>query len=205
MDAQWFKQRQKAAGVTSEQIAAKAGRDRSAVSKIYAGHQRMTMQWARAFAEVLGVPLRLVLEKAGELDEPGADEAASPRLESDVEPGLGAQLAARCRALAEKVGLRPDGLACWVVQTEALALIGFRKGDFILVEPHCIDRAQTGDVVLAKVYDRTEGEARTLLREYQAPVLVSCSPDPAARKVHLVDGSNVAITGRVVASWRDLR
>ena len=57
MDDKWFKRQQKRAGVTAEDIAEELGRDRSVVSRIYVGRQRMTLDQARVFAKVLEIPL----------------------------------------------------------------------------------------------------------------------------------------------------
>jgi hypothetical protein len=58
-----------------------------------------------------------------------------------------------------------------------------------------------GDVVIAQVYDRG-GSAKTVLRRFEPPVLVAASMDPEDWRVHVVDGNNVLIRGKVVASWR---
>ena len=59
MDDKWFKRQQKIAGVTAADIADRMGRARSNVSHILNGHQRMSLEWAKAFAEVLNVPLAM--------------------------------------------------------------------------------------------------------------------------------------------------
>ena len=60
MDDKWFKQQQKRVGATAEDIAQKMGRTRANVSNIYTGRQKMSLEWARAFAEVLQVPIDAV-------------------------------------------------------------------------------------------------------------------------------------------------
>jgi hypothetical protein len=204
MDAGWFKKRKKMAGITDADIAAIAGRNRSAVPKILGGQQRMTMIWARAFSQALGVSLSEVLQHAGELDEGPRVTQRHGFSESDVAPLATDTMTGRARTLAEALGAGRTGIDTWRVKATDLALIGFLPGDNLLVDQHAGERAKAGDVVIAQVYDAASGEAVTVLREYQPPVLVPASVNPAARRVHVVDGINVVVRGRVVSSWRDM-
>ncbi|MGR3522698.1 MAG: helix-turn-helix domain-containing protein [Paracoccus sp. (in: a-proteobacteria)] len=86
IDDKWFKQQQRRVGVTTEDIAARAGRARSAVSNIYTGRQRMNLDWAKVFAEVLQVPLDEVLQRAGAMDAPTARHLSPGFSEGDVQP-----------------------------------------------------------------------------------------------------------------------
>lgn len=202
MDVLWFKQQQKRAGVTADQIAEKMGRTRANVSHILNGRQRMSLDWAKAFAEVLQVPLATVLEKAGVTDAPTAQAVQPGFSESDVAPFIGgASLAhsAQVRTLAQDLGERP-GVDVWQVKSSAMALGGFLPGDFMLVDTHQAERVRAGDVVVAQLYTRTG--ASTVLRRFEPPVLVAASADPADARVHVVDGTNVVVRGKVVASWR---
>lgn len=204
MDANWFKKRQKIAGVTAEDIARRMGRARSNVSHILNGHQRMSLDWAKAFAEVLGVPLDEVLSHAGVLEEASAHTLRPGFSDSDAAPFKGREAEdrqAHNRAMA--FGERP-GVDLWQVRSPALAFMGFMPGDMMLVDTHAAERARAGDVVIAQVYDNAKGTAATLLRRYEPPVLVAASPDPDDRRVHVVDGVNVVIRGRVTASWREV-
>lgn len=202
MDEKWFKLRQKIAGVTAADIAARLGRDRSAVSKIYAGQRQMSLEWAKAFAEVLEVPLDEVLKHAGVLDEATAAPLRPGFAESDVAPFRAKDGEDRqARTVAQALGERP-GVDLWRVKSAALSLMGYMPGDLMLVDTHAAERVRQGDVVLAQVYDNTAAAAFTLLRRYEPPVLVAASPDPGDRRVHVVDGVNVVVRGRVTASWR---
>jgi len=203
MDEQWFKKRQKAAGVTAADIAARMGRDRSAVSRILHGEQAMSLPWARAFADALGVSVDRVLEKSGALPRSAAQELAPGFAESDVAActAEGASLHAINR-VADTLGGGGRGLAVWQVRSRAMALQGFLVGDYVAVDTEQAERCTTGDTVIAELYDHRRQFATTLLRRLEPPVLVAASADPADRRVHVVDGTNVAITGRVVACWR---
>ena len=203
MDDKWFKLQQKKVDVTADQIAAVLGRDRSVVSKILSGKQRMTLEWARAFAEVLQVPIATVLEKAGVADGQTAHQLRPGFAESDaipftLGPGLGQGLAVK--TIAGALGGERPGVDVWRAKSRAMVLGGYLEGDFLLVDTHQAERVKAGDVVIAQAYNR-DG-AVTVLRRFEPPVLVAASTDPAENKVFVVDGVNVVIRGKVIASWR---
>lgn len=199
MDDKWFKRQQKIAGITAEDIAARIGRDRSLVSRILNGRQRMSLEWAKAFSDALGVPLATVLEKAGVTGSetvaqlsPGFAEAdAVPFVHRPEDPGA---------MIARALGADRPGVDVWRVKGEAMMLDGTLPGDHLLVDTHQAERCSAGDLVLVQIYSRTD--ATTLLRRYEPPVLVAASPHAADRRVHVVDGVNVVIRGKVIASWR---
>lgn len=203
MDDKWFKAQQKRVGVTADVIAAALGRDRSAVSKILSGKQRMSLEWARVFAEVLQVPLSIVLEKAGVADAPTAQQMTPGFADSDAAPWrAGPKMAedATVRGVAQTLGADRPGVDVWRVKGAAMALGGLLSGDFILVDTHASERARQGDIVVAQLY--RAGDAVTVLRRFEPPVLVAASAAPEDGRVHVVDGINVVIRGVVVASWR---
>lgn len=203
MDDKWFKQQQKRVGVTADDIARKMGRTRANVSHILTGRQRMSLDWAKAFAEVLQVPLSTVLEKAGVTDAPTAQAVAPGFAESDVAPWVpGPELAGarEVSTVAQALGGGRPGVDVWRVKGQAMALSGLLAGDFMLVDSHQSERVKPGDVVIAQVY--SPRGAATVLRRYEPPVLVAASCDLADGRVHVVDGINVVIRGKVVASWR---
>ena len=205
MDEKWFKTQQKKVGITADEIAAIIGRDRSVVSRVYTGRQRMSLELARAFAEALQVPLATVLEKAGAADAPVAQQLAPGFGESDAAPWLDAPRPNDPnRAIATALGADRPGVDVWRVKGLAMALAGYLMGDFILVETPAADRARAGDVVLAQVYRATGRDmtARTILRRLEPPVLVAASADPEDGRVHVVDGVNVLVRGKVISSWR---
>lgn len=202
MDEKWFKQRQKKVGVTAEDIAQSIGRDRSAVSKIYSGHRAMSLEWAKAFAEVLQTPLSVVLEKAG-IAEPQVTRQLVPGF-ADSDAAVWQPKGAEDRtvpAIAEALSQRA-GVDVWQIRTRALSLMGYMPGDYMLVDTHAAERTRAGDVVVAQIYDNTKGAAITVLRRLEPPVLVAASPDPNDHRVHVVDGVNVVIRGKIIASWR---
>ncbi|WP_112312514.1 LexA family protein [Pseudogemmobacter bohemicus] len=197
MDDKWFKQQQKKAGVTADQIAARLGRHPSVVSKILNAKQNMTLDWAKAFADSLNQPLATILEKAGVTDEASARQIIPGFAESDVAPFISQGAEQRGTVtIAEAFGAKP-GIDIWRVKGDAMALAGYREGDFILVDTFQAERAKAGDVVIAQIYDR-QGSATTVLRQFQPPVLVC----PKDLSVHVVDNNNVVIMGKVTASWR---
>lgn len=205
MDEAWFKHLKKKAGVTNAEIAAKLGRDHTVISKLVSGQQRMTLEWAKVFSDALDVPVAEVLEKfevgIGFSDAPPQFRQTGFS-ESDVVPFAPKQAEDRhVGDLANAFGARP-GVDVWQVKSAALSFMGYMPGDFMLVDTHAAERVRTGDVVVAQIYDNASGSASTALRRYEPPVLVAASPDPEDRRVNVVDGVNVVIRGRVVASWR---
>jgi SOS-response transcriptional repressor LexA len=203
MDDKWFKAQQKKVGITADAIADVLGRDRSVVSKILSGKQRMTLEWAQAFAKALQVEVATVLEKAGVADAPTVQAVTPGFAESDAAPWVAGPEPAGAREVtnvAAALGGGRPGVDVWRVKGQAMALSGLLAGDFMLVDTHQAERVKPGDVVLAQVYNPRG--ATTVLRRYEPPVLVAATTDPAEGRVHVVDGINVVIRGKVVASWR---
>lgn len=203
MDDKWFKSQLKIVGKTAGDVADAAGRARAGVSHILSGQQRMSLEWAQAFAQVLNVPLATVLEKAGSATPKLAQQLAPGFAESDTAAWIPApdRLAetAQVNSIAAALGARA-GVDIWRVNSPAMNLAGILQGDFMLVDTHQAERCRTGDVVVAQVYN--PNGATTVLRRYAAPVLMAHSADPADWRVHVVDGNNVLIRGKVVATWR---
>lgn len=200
MDAAWFKQRQKAVGVTAEDIALRAGRARSNISHILNGQQRMSLDWAQAFADVLQVDVATVLDKAGAAPKETTLQLRPGFSESDAAPFEGADRSPR--SIASVLGLDRNGVDIWRMKSHAMSLGGILPGDFLLVDTHAADRAQQGDIVVAQVYNNSAARATTVIRRYEPPVLVAASTAPDDQRVFIVDGLNVVIRGRVAACWR---
>lgn len=204
MDDKWFKAQQKKAGITADAIADVLGRDRSVVSKILSGKQRMTLEWAQAFAKALQVDVATILEKAGVADKPTVQAVTPGFADSDVAPWVPGPEPAGSRevtTIAQALGGNRPGIDVWRVKGQAMALAGMVTGDFMLVDTHQSERVKPGDLVVAQVYNPRG--ATTVLRRYEPPVLVSASCDPGEGRVHVVDGINVVIRGKVTASWRN--
>lgn len=203
VDDKWFKKRQKEVGVTAEDIAREMGRTRSNVSHIYSGDQRMSLDWARAFAKVLQVPLEEVLKRAG-VSEPAEAQRLTPGFsESDAAPFVSDGSAAdNARKIAALLGGDKPGVDIWTVRTDALMLEGYRRGDLILVDTHQSERCRAGDMVIAQLYNWKSGSVETVLRLFEPPVLIAVSATVSGGRTHVVDGNNVVIRGKVIASWR---
>lgn len=77
-----------------------------------------------------------------------------------------------------------------------LAALGILPGDVVRIDMARAPAA--GDVVCAQSYDIERGTARTILRLFDPPFLLTRALDPAAHaKPHLVDGVQVKIMGVV--------
>ncbi len=203
MEKDWFKRRLRMQGKTADDIAKAISRDRAVVSRIMNGHQQMTLDQAKIFAAELAVDVAEVLVRAGLTDAPVAQALRPGFAESDAAawvPGPGIAEATEVPTIAQALGGGAPGVDVWRVKSRAMALAGILAGDFMLVDTHQAERVKPGDVVIAQVYNRTG--ATTVLRRFEPPVLVAASADPEDGRVHVVDGINVVIRGKVTASWR---
>lgn len=204
MDVMWFKKQQKRVGATAADIAERLGRHHSVVSRIYMQRQPMTLEYAKAFADVLQVPIDEVLKRAGALETHEAQPLELGFSDSDaaqyVAPSAHTQL--HTKRIAQHFGGERPGVDVWQVKTSVMALQGLLVGDFIIVDTHASERVRGGETVIAQRYDHNLGAAVTMLRRFEPPVLVAASADPEDRRVHVVDGDNVVIRGKVIAAWR---
>lgn len=202
MDDKWFKKQQKRVGVTAEDIAEELGRDRSVVSRIYVGRQRMSLDQARVFSKVLDTPLDVILEKAG-IADPEIGRQVSPGFaDNDAVQFLPKDYSENMRSAAHAFGADRPGVDVWQVKKDSLVLNGYLPGDFIVVDTHAANRCGAGDIVIAQQYNGKTGQANTILRRYEPPVLIAANSNPKDQRVLFHDGTNVLITGRVFASWR---
>jgi hypothetical protein len=200
MEAEWFKDLQRKAGVTSSDIGSQLGRDRTIVARIYAGRQPMTYEQAEVFASMLCVPIEDVLLRAGLRQKPAASSGFS---EGDVvafdRSGGPPPLLDK---ITDAVGGERPGVDVWQVRTDAMLLAGYLPDDWLLVDTHAAGQVASGDTVIAQVYDLNSGSAKTLLRQFQKPALVAHSASPKDWGVHIVDDQTVMVRGVVIASWR---
>lgn len=204
MDVNWFKKKQKEAGVTTADIARIAGRDRSIVSHIYAGRQKMNLEWAEAFAKALNVPVREVIQNSMDATLDDGQSYVLEFTEGDATPWSGKPPTnpQQWNDVIKGLGGARSGIDVWRVSSDALILAGYLPGDWILVDTNKSELCKPGDTVLAKVYNGPTASATTVLRKYQPPVLVAATTNPNDQKVQVVDWDNVAIQGKVIASWR---
>jgi SOS-response transcriptional repressor LexA len=142
-----------------------------------------------------------MLRRAGLADAPVARTLAPGFSESDAAPWIAADTDTG-RAIARALGADRPGIDVWEVRSLAMGLQGYLPGDHILVDTHQAERVKAGDVVIAQIYDHARALAYTVMRRWEPPVLVAASADPADRRVHVVDGVNAVIRGRVCACWR---
>jgi transcriptional regulator with XRE-family HTH domain len=88
----------------------------------------------------------------------------------------------------------------WLLQTDALELAGYLRGDVVLVDLNAQPRA--GDIVCAQLYRWSEGRADTVFRLFEPPYLIAMARDPDVRKPALVDNDRVIIKGVVMLTLR---
>jgi hypothetical protein len=205
MDEKWFKEKKKLAGVTNSDIAALIGRDHTVVSKLVAGTQRMTYEWAQVFAEALDVPVSEVMEKAGLVDRVGAQMLRPGFRESDVVPLVASPgNEARAHEIARLLAATASAVEVWVVKSRAMALAGFVQGDYVVMDKEMTGRLRRGDYVIARAHLAGLGLTATVLRRFEPPVLVPAHPEPGLSAVQIIDEVSTVILGMVVASWRPL-
>lgn len=205
MDKTWLKQRLRTSGKTSADLAVAIARDRAVVSRIMNGHQVMTLDQAKTIAAEIGAPLSDLLARAGLADPPTAQIFTPGFAESDAAPWVAGPAMGEgetVRSVAAALGADRPGIDIWRVKGQAMALAGLLAGDYMLVDTHASERAKAGDIVVAQLYNNATGNATTVLRRFEPPVLVAASIDPADGRVHVVDGTNVVIRGKIIASWR---
>ncbi|MEL6809101.1 MAG: S24 family peptidase [Pseudomonadota bacterium] len=196
MDAEWFKKKQKALGVTVHDLGEALGRDRTVVSRIYAGKQKMTLSDAGVFAEMLKAPLSEILQRAGVASPEVAHEIQIGFSEGDAAPWAGPS-SVRCDEKPTR-----NGVDTWRVLTDAMALAGILPGDLITVDTVSQRPPKAGDIVIAQVYDLNSGTAETILRRFEKHVLVSASIHPEHQRLYVVDDNAVSIRGLVKDCWR---
>ncbi|MEO0859208.1 MAG: hypothetical protein AAFY65_01245 [Pseudomonadota bacterium] len=201
MDRTWFDERMRQNNVTSADVARAADKARTGLSNILSGKQRMTTPWAEALASLLNEPITEIFVRAGVLRrEEVSPQPLAGMSEPDVVPFQHSNTA-DMNSLEKLFGADRPGIDVWQVRSNGLAAMGYLRDDFVVVDSHASERARMGDAVIAQIYDRN-GDAATVLRRFEPPVLIDFSPDPTERHVQLVDHDNVVIRGVVTASWR---
>lgn len=88
----------------------------------------------------------------------------------------------------------------WKVETDALAPLGYMRGDAILVDLN--ETPRKGDVVVAQIYDMQHGRAKTVLRLFHGPYLSTAVMQGAPGEILMLDGGQVAVKGVVTALLR---
>lgn len=202
MDDKWFKAQLKLAGITAEEVAQKVGRDRSNVSHIFNGRQKMTMEWAEGFASVLNLPLDEVMRRAGLVSTATARKLAAGFAEGDAVQWRGKEPDDPETRIAAAMGGGKPGIDVWRASTRSLELKGILPGDFLLADTHQALNSRAGDIVIAQRTDWHTGTAATLVRCLEPPVLVSHSLDPELQRVHVVDGETVMVRAKIIGCWR---
>lgn len=88
----------------------------------------------------------------------------------------------------------------WTLKTDALNLLGYLKGDILIVDLAMTPR--DGDIVCAQLYDWQKETADTVFRLYRKPWLMTHSSIIAPIQPRLVDDDTVAVKGVVEAVLR---
>lgn len=189
--------------VTDDQIADRMGRHRSVVSHILNGRQKMSLDWAEAFADLLDSPIEKILSKAGVRTSSGGSPRPLVGLSESEAVFVGKEdQTQKAQATASLLGGDRPGIDVWIVNATSMMFEGLLPGDQMLVDTHQASNISNSDNVLAQVYDQNIGTATTIIRRYEAPVLVAAGPDRDDKNVYVVDNNNVVIKGKIIAVWR---
>ncbi|MBY6123581.1 hypothetical protein [Roseovarius atlanticus] len=173
------------------------------MSRIYVGRQKMNLEQARVFAQVLGVSLSEVMDRAGIAPREEAEVMQRGFSETDAQPFTGKPGEGdKVISIARNFGGGKPGVDVWQAKSRAMAYFGILPGDMMLVDTTTPETCKKGDTVIAQVYDWQTGTAETVLRRYQPPVLIGFQAEDGEPRTHVVDGQNVVIRGKVIASWR---
>lgn len=121
----------------------------------------------------------------------GVSEAAPGMAEPDAVP-LTAEFAGGRDLTANQ--------SVWTVQGQGLAAMGLMPGDRFILDQSV--QPQTRDIIMVQSYDNASGTAETLLRVYADGFAVTPLYLVDGQRRMWIDGSNVAVMGVVVESWR---
>lgn len=183
-----------ATGLTQTQLAYRAGLDPSTLSRFLSeerpGHALRTTT-LRKIEQATRVPL-------SESSQPAPEGLG----ESEAEP-YRVEPSSPLETIIEALKGSGQNVDPWTLQSPALEVAGYRKGDVLLV---ALDETPAaGDVVCAQLYDWTRQRAETIFRIFQPPYLVAATSDPQYFRPYLVDDGTVAIKGVVINTIRGRR
>lgn len=178
-----------ARGLSMRALAELVNTTGSNINKLEKGQSRLDLVWIEKFAKVFNV-------QPAEIIDPG--QSSSPGVREDVvaySPG-GTE--------APRMHLT-DTQFSYTVQTDALDQIGILPGATLVVDmsPSALADLQTGDVVIAQVYDGMQ--AKTLLRQFIAPSLLITNCATANAPTINLRNTDAAIKGVLVGSYTQFR
>lgn len=198
IDSDWFKEVHRNSGITQAEAAAVLGRSPTFLTRIYTGDQELKIGDARKLSNLFQVPLSQVLVKAG-LGLEAADKTHVPNATGLAEPAQSYDVR-QVNSPGPDIE-NSDTAQTWRVGTSALTGFGVMPGDNLRVDPNI--RPQTGDVVIAQIYDWRSGTAETVVRGYSHPYLVKNTSSVAQMKPETVDNERIVIKGVVTMLWRE--
>lgn len=75
----------------------------------------------------------------------------------------------------------------WEIKNLSLQLAGFLPGDRIVADASLLPHVKAGDIVIAQIPNR-QGGARTVIRRYKPPYILTAGTDPDRQEITTVDG-----------------
>ena len=100
-----------------------------------------------------------------------------------------------------KIAAKSNAVDVWQVNTRTLARAGYMPGDLLLVDLSITP--QEDDIVVAQIYDVKRGTAKTVLRVFKPPYLVSRALDDREEgDVLVLDPASISVKGVAVAMIR---
>lgn len=94
---------------------------------------------------------------------------------------------------------RPNA-APWLVETDALESLHYRRGDVLITDASATPMA--GDLVVAQSLNARTGQVETVFRILEPPYLIGVGNDPTTRKPLLIDNTSVIVMGTVTEALR---
>ena len=154
-----IKKLREAAGLSSNELAARVGTSGAQMSRLENGERRLTVEWMQRIAKALGCKPSDLIELATLAD-----------FDNDVEAHVAGDVGSAQDALKAR------GMAFFRVVTDVLEQHGLAPGAIILVDrsESAIAAARTGDAVLAEVIS-SSGDvtpSRVMLRQFIFPSLL---------------------------------
>lgn len=185
-------------GRSARDVSLRAGLGSTFISELFRNPDRSpTIAKMEAIARALGVDPAWLISGASDRVNSLTRSVAEPWTPPD--PGGQRQdLAEGRRKLMRTLApsaLNPAGFAL----TSSAFPFGLLEGDVLVIDLKA--PARDGDLVIATIADPQTGTAKTVLRRYLSPYLLS--PDPAEEEPSIVvDGHRTVINGPVLASFR---
>lgn len=182
-------------GLSDRAVGEKIGRSSDFVRGIFRDPNRVpNAEDTAAIGRLTGASLTWII--TGEGDETSRPAGFAENEATPYDAGEG-----REKAIITAFTTGRNAVVPWRLDGGALAGLGWHAGDIMF-----IDLARTtpkpGEIVVAQFYDFAQETARTLVRRYAPPLLVTAPRDPADMQTTPISDSAVSVMGVAVGLVR---